>query len=132
VSSVVPAEQYGPAKAEPSPFQVGSEEVIPKTGGAFRRSDLLRLYLQVYEAKVDPTTARRRVDVSFRFYRVVKGASKRHGKPFSIRAAARPSMGLALPIGDWPTGSYRVVVDLYDRVSTARTSAEASFSVVDE
>jgi len=131
-SSVVPAEQFGPASPGAGPFQVGSEEVVPKAGGIFRRSELLRLYLQVYDAAVDSVTSLRRVDVVFRFYRLVKGSSKRYGKPFSVRGAAGASMGLALPIGDWPTGSYRVVVELHDRVAAERTSTEGSFSIVAE
>ena len=131
-SSVVPAEQFGPANPSAGPFQIGSEEVVPKAGGVFKRSELLRLYLQVYDAAVDSVTSQRRVDVVFRFYRLIKGSSKRYGKPFSVRAAAGASMGLALPIGDWPTGSYRVVVELHDRVAAEHTSTEGSFSIVDE
>jgi hypothetical protein len=37
---------------------------------------------------------------------------------------------LALPIGDWPTGPYRVEVELWDRVAERRTSAEGQFSIV--
>jgi hypothetical protein len=132
VSSIVPAEEYGPAGAGDGRFQVGSEEVVPKAGGAFRRSELLRLYLQVYDAAVSPETTLSKVDVVFRFYRLIKGVSKRVGKPYSVRGAAGASMGLALPIGDWPTGPYRVVVELHDRVSEARATAEGSFAIVDE
>lgn len=131
-SSVVPAERFGPANSDAGPFKVGSEEVVPKAGGVFRRSELLRLYLQVYDALVDPATSQRRVDVVFRFYRLVNGSSKRQGKPYSVRGAAGASMGLALPIGDWPTGSYRVVVELHDRRSAARTSTAGSFSIVED
>lgn len=128
-SSVVPAEQFGPAGRAASPFQVGSEEVVPKVGGSFRRSELLRLYLQVYDAAIDPKTGSPRVDVVFRFYRPVNGVSKRYGKPFTVRGAAGASMGLALPIGDWPTGPYRVEVDLHDRVAEQRILAETRFSI---
>lgn len=132
VSSVVPAEEYGPAVAGNDRFQIGSEEVVPKAGGLFKRSELLRLYLQVYDAARSIETATPRVDVVFRFYRLIKGATKRVGKPFSVRGATGASMGLALPIGDWPTGPYRVVVELHDRVSDARATAQGSFAIVDE
>ena len=131
-SSIVPAEQFGPAGPGAGKFQVGSEEVVPKAGGVFRRSELLRLYLQVYDAAVDPETSMPRVDVVFRFYRSINGSRKRYGKPCSVRGAVGASMGLALPIGDWPTGPYRVVVELHDRVSEERTSTEGSFSIVAE
>jgi GWxTD domain-containing protein len=128
-SSVVPAEQFGPAGRAASLFQVGSEEVVPKVGGTFRRSELLRLYLQVYDAAIDPKTTSPRVDVVFRFYRVVNGISKRQGKPFTVRGAAGASMGLALPIGDWPAGPYRVEVDLHDRIAEQRILAEGRFAI---
>lgn len=131
-SSIVPSEHFGPAEPGTGGFQVGSEEVVPKAGGVFRRSELLRLYLQVYDAAIDPETSIPRVDVSFRFYRSVKGSSKRYGRPYWVRGAAGASMGLALPIGDWPTGPYRVVVELHDRVAAQRTTSEGSFTIVDE
>jgi GWxTD domain-containing protein len=131
-SSIVPAEQFGPAGPGAGKFQVGSEEVVPKAGGVFRRSELLRLYLQVYDAAIAPETLMPRVDVVFKFYRPINGTRKRYGKPCSVRGAVGASMGLALPIGDWPTGPYRVVVELHDRVSDARTTTEGSFSIVAE
>ena len=131
-SSIVPAEQFGPAGPDAGKFQVGSEEVVPKAGGVFRRSELLRLYLQVYDAAIAPETSMPRVDVVFRFYRSVNGSRKRYGKPCSVRGAVGASMGLALPIGDWPTGPYRVVVELHDRVADERTTTEESFSIAAE
>ena len=131
-SSIVPAAEFGPAGPGTGGFQVGSEEVVPKAGGVFRRSELLRLYLQVYDAKPDPETLVPRVDLIFRFYRSVKGSSKRYGKPLKVRAAAGASMGLALPIGDWPPGPYRVLVDLHDRVGDGRITTEGAFSIVEE
>jgi hypothetical protein len=128
-SSIVPAERFGPAGPEAADFQVGSEQVVPKAGGIFRRSELLRLYLQVYDAAIDARTSMPRVDVVFRFYRTVRGVSKRYGKPFSVRGAAGASMGLALPIGDWPDGPYRVEVELHDRVAEQRMTAEGRFSI---
>ena len=131
-SSIVPAQAFGPATPGSGRFHVGSEEVVPKPGGAFRRSELLRLYLQVYDAAIDPKTSQARVDVSFRFYRMGSGFAKRYGKPFSVRGATGASMGLALPMGDWPPGPYRVEVELHDRVVDRRTVAEGRFSIVAE
>jgi len=131
-SSIVPAEQFGPARPAATRFQVGSEEVVPKVGETFRRSELLRLYLQVYDAALDSKTSTPRVDVAFRFFRSVNGRSKRYGKPFSVRGAAGASMGLALPIGDWPAGPYRVEVDLHDRVTEQRILAEGRFSIAED
>jgi hypothetical protein len=129
-SSVVPAERFGPSGPGIDGFPVGSDEVVPKAGGVFRRSELLRLYLQVYDAKPNPETLTPRVDIVFRFYRSVNRSSKRYGKPLKVRGATGASIGLALPIGDWPTGLYRVEVDLHDRVAAARITTEGSFSIV--
>ena len=128
-SSIVPAEQFGPAAAVPERYHVGSEAVAPKAGGIFRHSDLLRLYFQVYGAAVDQGTSLPRVDIAFRFYRESNGRSKRYGKPCSIRGATGASIGLTLPIGDWPAGPYRVEVDLHDRVAEQRILSEGSFTI---
>jgi hypothetical protein len=34
-------------------------------------------------------------------------------------------------VGDWPTGRYRVRVELADRVAGARTTAEGEFFIAD-
>jgi hypothetical protein len=130
-SSVVPAAGFGPAGTRIDGFEVGSEEVVPKAGGVFRRSERLNLYLQVYDAKTSPETLATRVDLVYRFYRTVNGSSKRYGKPATVRGVAGASMGLEFPIGDWPPGRYRVVVELHDRVSDGRTTSEGTFSIVD-
>lgn len=129
-SSLVPAERFGPAGNISGLYQVGSEEVVPRFNAEYRRSELLRLYLQVYGATVDPERSMPRVDVVFRFQRSVDGTPKRFGKPFSVREAAGAAMGLALPIGDWPPGAYRVTVDLHDRVSGERVSVLGSFTIL--
>jgi hypothetical protein len=125
-SSVVPAERFGPAGTD-ARLVVGSEEVLPRPGGVFRTGELLRLYLQVYGAAVDPRTSMPRVDVSFRFSSDAKDRPRSMRQPFKVTGAAGRSMGLALPIGDWPAGSYRVDVDLHDRVSGARASVAGAF-----
>jgi GWxTD domain-containing protein len=133
ISSVVPAASFGPAPAgSDGRFTVGSEEVVPKPGGIFHRADLLRVYFQVYGAATDPRTRKPKVDVELRFVLVGPKGDKQIGKPLSVRAATGPSMGVALPIGDWPAGEYRVSVSLKDRVGGERTSGEAAFRIVED
>jgi GWxTD domain-containing protein len=131
-SSLVPAERFGPAKDGGGPFQVGSEEIVPKPDAMFRRSELLRLYVQVYGAAIDPERSAPRVDVVFKFQRVVEGVAKKFGKPFSVREAAGGAMGLALPIGDWPPGEYRVNVELRDRVGGERLNVPGAFTILED
>jgi hypothetical protein len=130
-SSIVPAERFGPAvPEEEARHRVGSESVVPKPGAIFKHGELLRLYLQVYDAAIDPRTNMPRLDVVFRFYVEAKGVLRRVREPFSVRGASGASLGLALPVGDWPAGVYRVSVDLKDRVGGERTAAEAKFRIV--
>ncbi len=131
-SSVVPAERFGPlGPGEPSRFAVGSEEVVPRIGGAFHRGEPLRIYLQVYGAVLSEDTARPELDIVYRFERWAARGFKRHGAPLSLRGAVGLSLGLALPVGDWPTGVYRVVVDVRDRLGGQRTTTDGTFSIVD-
>jgi GWxTD domain-containing protein len=132
VSSLVPAERFGPAGESAGRYQVGSEEVVPKPDASFRRSEMLRLYVQVYGAAIDPARQAPRVDVVFRFQRLIKGAAKRFRKPFSVQEAAGAAIGLEVPVGDWPPGPYRVSVDLHDRVSGERIGVGGAFTILDE
>jgi GWxTD domain-containing protein len=132
-SSVVPAEWFGPSRDDAfTPFAVGSDQVIPRPGGAFYRGEPLRIYLQVYGATPDPESGTAKVDVRIRFERSTRYRMRTIGRPFSIRGAQGASVGLALPVGDWPAGDYRVIVDLRDRVSGARTFTEGTFRIVDD
>lgn len=129
-SSIVPAERFGPASAgADGRFVVGSEEVLPRPSGEFRRGELLRLYLQVYGAAIDPATSMPRVDVSFRFHTDAKARPRSLRSPLKLTGATGASMGLALPIGDWPEGAYRVDVDLKDRVGGVSASVSGTFRI---
>jgi hypothetical protein len=132
VSSVVPAESFGPLpEGAAPPFAAGSEIVIPRPSATFARGETLRLYLQVYGAALDPVLARPRIDVTFRFFRDNGRRFVSHQQPLRLRGASGASMGLSLPIGDWPTGAYRVDVDLRDRVANRLVRAESSFHVTE-
>jgi GWxTD domain-containing protein len=130
-SSVVAAERFGPAASSASGnlFAIGSEEVVPRFGATYGRGEPLRIYLQVYGAALDGETGRPRLDLVFRFERRTAGGFRRHGVPLSVRGASGQSLGLALPVGDWPPGPYRVSVEIRDRVGGQRTTAEGSFSI---
>lgn len=130
-SSLVPAERFGPAPADGSRFAVGSEEVVPRPSAAFRQGEPLRLYLQVYDATVHARTYQYDVNLEFEFQRYNGRRWKRHGKKLHVRGAYGASLGLALPIGDWPPGDYRAEVILEDKLTGIRTETGARFTVTD-
>jgi hypothetical protein len=131
-SSVVPAERFGPRQeTSPSWWEVGSEEVVPRPAGAFRRGEPVRVYLQFYGAALDPRRNKPRVDVTFRFERLVAARYRLQDRERSASGVEGASLGLALPARGWPSGRYRVVVDLRDRVTGLRTSTEGVFTIVD-
>jgi hypothetical protein len=89
-SSVVAAERFGPAPSDGgSVFAVGSEEVVPRPGATFKRSEPLRLYFQLYGAEPDAATLRPRVDLRVRFTTVGK-RQRRVGDPLVSGAPADP------------------------------------------
>ncbi len=131
-STVVPAERFGPVpEGRRSPYAVGSEEVIPKPGATFHRGEPLRVYFQVYGAVRDPASQRPHLDVTFRFEKAGARGYRRHGQPAEIRGAGGESMGLTLPVDDWPPGEYRVEVDLLDRITGSRAYTEGHFRIAD-
>jgi hypothetical protein len=110
---------------------VGSEEVVPRPSASFGRGEPLRFYLQVYDASVHARTYRYDVNLSFEFFRHNGRRFKKHGKTLHVRGAYGASLGLALPIGDWPVGEYRVEVVVEDMLSRIRTVTETEFAVTD-
>jgi hypothetical protein len=46
-----------------------------------------------------------------------------------VRGASGASLGLSLPVGNWPAGEYRARIDLHDRVSGRRASTEGRFRI---
>jgi GWxTD domain-containing protein len=130
-SSVVPAESFGAApEASGSPFAVGSDRVVPRPGGVFHRGEPLRIYLQVYGAGT-AAEGESGVDIRLRFARATGRRYKRHGKPLSLEGARGASVGLALPIGDWPPGDYRVEVEIRDRAAGKKTSTQGFFTIAE-
>lgn len=127
-SSVVPAERFGPASPRDTIFAVGSEEVVPRPGATFRRSEPLRLYFQLYGAEPDAETLRPRVDLRVQFSSLGRKV-RRQGEPFVVRGASGASMGLSLPVGNWPPGEYQARIDLHDRVSGQRASTTGTFRI---
>ena len=127
-SSVVPAERFGPASPRDAIFAVGSEEVVPRPDATFRRSEPLRLYFQLYGAEPDAATLRPRVDLRVQFSSVGRRV-RRQGEPFVVRGASGASMGLSLPVGNWPPGEYQARIDLHDRVSGQRASTTGTFRI---
>ncbi|HEX5044095.1 MAG TPA: GWxTD domain-containing protein [Candidatus Polarisedimenticolaceae bacterium] len=127
-SSVVPAERFGPVSPGNANFAVGSEEVVPRPGATFRRSEPLRLYFQLYGAAPDAATLRPRVDLRVQFSRVGRRL-RRQGEPFVVRGASGASLGLSLPVGNWPPGEYQARIDLHDRVSGQRASTTGTFRI---
>lgn len=128
-SSLVPAERFGPAPADGSLFAVGSEEVVPRPSATFGRGEPLRFYLQVYDASVHARTYRYDVNLSFEFFHHNGRRFKKHGKTLHVRGAYGASLGLALPIGDWPVGEYRVEVIVEDMLSRIRSGTDATFFI---
>ena len=124
-----PRSGSGPPHRAISIFAVGSEEVVPRPGATFHRSEPLRLYFQLYGAEPDANTRRPRVDLRVRFSRV--GGRRRVGDPFVVRGASGASMGLSLPVGNWPTGEYEARIDLHDRVSGQRATTTGRFRIED-
>ena len=51
------------------------------------------------------------------------------GDAFVVRGASGASMGLSLPVGNWPAGEYQARIDLHDRVSGRRASTTGQFRI---
>ena len=132
-SSIVPAERVRP-RGRPAP--ASSRSARRKSSRRRGQSSAGASFSASTCRCMTPPSPRDVVGLAWTSCSASTGRSTARGSATASRApcagAVGASMGLALPIGDWPTGPYRVVVELHDRVSDARTTTEGSFSIVAE
>ncbi len=117
------------AATKGKPFHLGKFRIVPRPDGAFRKSDELNIYFQVYNPGLDQASGKPRLDVAYVFrLRAADGSFQDIGS-YEVKGAAGQVQGYAVPLDRWPPGEYQVAVTVKDLVSGASVSAEAPFVI---
>jgi GWxTD domain-containing protein len=121
---------YAPSSAKP--FHLGKFRVVPRPDNAFRKSDELNVYFQVYGPGTDAATGRVRLDVFYSFkQRGADGALTDIGT-YAVKDSAAQVQGYAVPLQQWPAGEYLVAITVTDKIAGASAAAEAGFVVKED
>lgn len=98
-------------------FVIGNAKVIPNLSGVFKKGQEVGIYMQVYNAKINQTTLRPGVDVS---YVLMKDGKKimEQSEDWSGLSDSGQRLTLArlLPTADLAPGSYKLHIKIKDNV----------------
>lgn len=133
-SSVIVADEIQPIQGVPTgQFVIGRLKVRPSVGGNFRPSQLLGVFLQVYNTEVDQTTLRPDVSIDYVITKDGKQVKMIHedGKQgISQLDGERLTVARLIPLEGLNPGSYQVSVLIRDNVAQKTINPTAQFSVV--
>jgi len=119
-----------PAADTPQPFILGSFRVVPRSSTRFLHGEEMIFYYQVYGADDDPT-GKPKLDITYMFE--LKRSERwvpLSKDPVKFAGQAAPVQAYGLPINPkFPSGDYRVRIEVTDAVSGDVKTAEIPFTV---
>ncbi len=118
---------YRPAPGKP--YYMGKFKIIPRADGAFRKSDELNLYFQIYNPAADPDSGKPKLDIDYRFRSKNADGTFSDVGSYAVKGSAGQAQGYAVALQKWPEGEYQVIVDVKDLVSGRATQGTATFSI---
>jgi GWxTD domain-containing protein len=136
LSSLALARTLEQASAEESsspykrPFVLAGRRVIPAIGHAYRNGDTFALYFQVYNARRD-ADGRPELEARYRFFSLEGHETRSLGEPVLSGPLHEQAVAWSFPLEGWPVASFRLEVQVTDRISGDRASAHVDF-IVDE
>jgi len=118
-----------------TPFVLGNLRALPRPDDTFRKGEEFAFYYQIYAPDIDPIDGRPDLDLEYRFFAAqADGAGGLRfsplGKPIRLTRQRSQVQGYALPLDDWPPGTYRLRVQVTDNLSDQRSTEEISFRVL--
>jgi len=112
------------------PFVIGSTKVIPNLGGVFRKGQEVGVYMQVYNAGVDPTTLRPSVDVE---YILLKDGKQVYHQPEDWTGLSDSGQRLVLarllPTDKLSVGDYEIKVTIKDQTNGTVVENKGKFTI---
>ncbi len=111
------------------PFYMGNFRVVPRPDAAFRTSEDLNIYFQIYNPVRDPGTGAPKLDVSYSFRSKQPDGTLKDFGAYSVKNSTGQVQGYSVPLAKWPPGDYEVAVTVKDDVAGASQSATAGFVV---
>ncbi len=116
-------------------FVLGNVKIIPKMDKRFTRQMPLGVYLQIYNAGMDPTSLAPSLKVLFKLLKdgqVLKVATDEKGESTQFYSVRRVVLVRQLNLADLEPGKYQIQVEVIDQLNDRKIEATDDFTVVEE
>ncbi len=136
LSTVSLARRIEPLAAPPpegtvTPFVIGTFTVVPRPDSVFQEGEEIAFYYQIYGAGTDAATKSPNLDLSYRFEKKVADNWRMvGGRPVLNTGQTGLVQAFSLPLTRWPTGEYRISIEVKDMVTGTTAGAEVPFSII--
>jgi GWxTD domain-containing protein len=117
------------------PFVIGTQKVRPRMDSIFKRSEMLRIYMQLYNFEVDTQTKKPEGTVEFELVRNNKGTKEVVIPAYSedvnklSGAASQLVLQKQLALKDMEPGEYTVNIKVQDKKRNQTVTRSATFTV---
>jgi GWxTD domain-containing protein len=115
-------------------FVLGDVKVLPKLDKHFTLQMPLGVYLQVYNAALDPTTDAPSLTVQYKLYKdgkMLAVATDENGESTQFFSGRRVVLVKELKLDGLSTGDYQILVEVVDRLSSGKVQVTGDFSVTE-
>ncbi len=117
----------------PQSFLIGDLKVVPNVTRAYRPSDHLSLYVQVYNAGRDPSEAKPKLTTQYAILqgdKVVTQLTDKAGTSVTYATEHRVVLARRISLQNLVPGPYKLRVSIEDVITGQLTSQEAPFEVI--
>jgi GWxTD domain-containing protein len=134
LSSLTLARSIGPAGTAPSsavkvPFVLGSLRVVPRTDATLRNGDDFEVYYQIYGATTGPD-GHPSLAIRYSFAGRAGEDWQAIGGPIEQEGTSA-AQAWTFPLKGWPSGGFRLTVDVQDRLAGYTAHGELEFRVAE-
>ena len=113
-------------------IRIGKFRLEPRPGNTFERDEELNVYFQIYNPAVNEETSKPLLDIRYTFKAIIPGEPQQIIGAYEVKDSKAQVQGYAVPLKDWPPGSYRVIVSVLDLTSGASiASDEIPFNITE-
>jgi len=119
--------------AGPGLFEVGDLRIIPEVGDTFTVRDLLHFYVQVYNVRMDQVTGNPSLAIAYTLRdsngKTLQNKIDEKGDLIHYHSPQRVVCLESIPLRDLSPGSYRIDLEILDRLTNQRVTTSASFKL---
>lgn len=113
-------------------FVIGDKKVIPNLSGVYRKGQEIGVYLQIYNAPIDPTTLKPAVDAEYILLRNGKEIARNLEISNDLTdSGQRLTLAKLIPTNALSGGDYEIKIKLRDRITNQSIEQHGKFTIIE-